>query len=366
MKMRLHEALGVPQGIINSARRFYNDILPQLEKNIDPSDETGEYTMEIIPESPYEIGEFPAVNIELTLEIEPIQSLDSFDVIRMATKASSELDYQKPYRARFVPKVTNPKFTIVIASPENWTKKEFIDFYKNNRTDFITSIAHEFKHIYDVAKGKYEKLKDRSEYTSFGEISNFGIKPLDQFNHDSYYTTTIESLVRPTEMMSYLKENEISKKDFIDFLQTNTLYNNLTRLQNFSLQDMIEDIKTNYMPKVDEVLEILEDDLSESGIQWRELSAMEKIKLIFKIYYTTLKNLDGQSFKNMMTTNSLESFIGFLGEKKPVWERHINEITKYEKTPLKYFEKQAERMRKVATQLKRKIHKLYSLLPEKE
>ena len=58
-----------------------------------------------------------------------------------------------------------------------------------------------------------------------------------------YFITTIENLVRPSEIYSQMKEGNISREDFLEFISSNTTYQTLKKINNFSVNDMISTLK---------------------------------------------------------------------------------------------------------------------------
>jgi hypothetical protein len=115
-------------------------------------------------------------------------------------------------------------------------------------------------------------------YTSVG----FGLEPIDKFIFNLYYTTVIESLVRPTEVMSLLKQNKVKRKNFIDFLLNNETYNTLKKIHNFSLDELIMELSQE-IPAINEVLK----KLREKG---RYSTDEEKIDRILYLTYINLGN----------------------------------------------------------------------------
>ena len=176
----------------------------------------------------------------------------------------------------------NLEMSINIATPDTITFSELYQFIKVKDKDIISSFAHELKHSYDSVKKPSESIRDRSKYVSYTSVG-FGLKPIDEFIFNLYYTTVIESLVRPTEVMSLLKQNKVKRKNVIDFLLNNETYNTLKKIHNFSLDELLMELSQE-MPTINSIL----NHLNEQG---RYNTDEEKIDRILYLTYINLTNL---------------------------------------------------------------------------
>jgi hypothetical protein len=63
MKTLLQEKLGVPENIIQSSRRYYEDLKNELEKEVKGSNREEQYYFFIKPDEPYKIGEIGRAHV---------------------------------------------------------------------------------------------------------------------------------------------------------------------------------------------------------------------------------------------------------------------------------------------------------------
>jgi hypothetical protein len=235
----------------------------------------------------------------------------------------------------------------------------FYDFYKylkDNDKVIIASLSHELKHSYDLVKKPSGSIRDRSKYSAYTSLG-FGIKPIDEFIFYLYYTTVIESLVRPTEVMSLLKQNKVKRKNFIDFLLNDDTYTTLKKINNFSLDEFKMKLSQE-IPNINKVLK----KLKELG---KYNTNEEKIDRILYLTYVNLGNNMGNAFLSGLINNPIESRFGFMDERKPVMMNNfIKEITKFNDNPNDFFEYEEKRFKFVSSKMMKKLSKLYAMLPE--
>ena len=81
----------------------------------------------------------------------------------------------------------------------------------NDKARIVSSFAHELKHEYDEYKQKHINIDTRLDYMSARDAMGT-IEPIGEFAFMLYYTSIIESLVRPTEIAAELGVLGITKK----------------------------------------------------------------------------------------------------------------------------------------------------------
>ena len=80
----------------------------------------------------------------------------------------------------------------------------------NEKNEHLASIAHEIKHKYDKQSKRIDLIGRDVKYTANQSISTFAIPVIDQkFFRYLYYISIAENLVRPTEVASKLKSENI-------------------------------------------------------------------------------------------------------------------------------------------------------------
>ena len=356
MKNQIFEALGVPENIIPSARLFYDDLMISIKNELENSE--GEQDFSVVPSQDLKIGEYDVEEISVKITVIETDEVQEPEFISMGVGSTTKKGEKYPYKGKIITDITNPEFNMTIVVPEQWNVDEVLSYVKNNRAEIVSSISHEFKHLFDDQKRKWEIFKDRSRYHSGRDIIRFDIPKLDKFGYLIYFTHMIESLVRPTEMLAMLEENKISKRGFINFLKNNRVYKLLKESNEFSVEDLRSTMMEKHMDRVNEILDTL-------MIQGREqMSDQEKVDEVLNIFYINLVNTDLGVFRQLITSNFLENLFGFDENKQKVYDKHANYLRRFEKNPIDYFRFEERYMKMLSENIIKKIHKLYSLLPE--
>jgi hypothetical protein len=73
-----------------------------------------------------------------------------------------------------------------------------------------------------------------------------------------------------------------------------------------------------------------------------------------------------EQYKNLLTTDFNEMFIGFSGDKRKLYNDFINETQRFKNNPLKFFEYQEKKIRNVSNYMLKKLSKLYALIEDKK
>ena len=356
MKNQIFEALGVPENIIPSARLFYDDLFMLIKNELEKSE--GEQEFSVVPSKDLKIGEYDVEEILVKITVIETDEVQEPDVISMGVGSTSKKGEEYHHKSEITTDISNPEFTMTVAVPEQWSVDEVLSHVKNNRAEVVSSISHEFKHLFDDQKRKWEIFRDRSRYHSGRDIIRFDIPKLDRFGYLIYFTHMIESLVRPTEMLAMLEENKISKRGFINFLKNNRVYKLLKESNEFSVEDLRSTMMEKNMDRVNEILDTL-------MIQGRkQMSDQEKVDEVLNIFYINLVNTDLGVFRQLITSNFLENLFGFNENKQKVYDKHANYLRRFEKNPIDYFRFEEKYMKMLSENIIKKIHKLYALLPE--
>jgi hypothetical protein len=176
---------------------------------------------------------------------------------------------------------------------------------------------------------------------------------LNDFLFYSYFIHSIENVVRPTEVASELKSDNISKKDFLKFLINSETYKNLKNAQNFTYEGLKESLY-QYIPNI-------KQQMDEEDFDYEGMSDNEIIDLILKIFLINLSNWKGDEMYKRLISNPLEMILGFKGEKDKFFRRFIGYIQKFGDNYEKFFKTEEKRFHFVATKMIKKISKLYDM-----
>jgi hypothetical protein len=233
-------------------------------------------------------------------------------------------------------------------------------------------IAHELMHLYDSYKSKYNTIKSRSEYQSYQEVKFPGV--ISNFLHMLYYMTSIEMAVRPAEVYTDLVDNNITRKEFKQFMDSNKVMAMVKKARDFSLDEFRE--------KIDADLELVNllDNLVADGYE-----RVSNDGISYDILYILLNNLFSEQaqvsndlYKMYVRGNVVDfinSFFKFLNkgtddeqarEKKAdeSFKKFVKSLMKYKDNPIKYFEELEKYLNFVGDKMYRKLNKLYGMLNE--
>jgi hypothetical protein len=347
----IKEALGVPDNIYETSVDVYNEILKQLDQPPHIKHDDDEVKLYFMIEKGLRISDFllPRILIEFTIHVD--EDYEEFELVSMNVQSETERPTEDNPSKLKKTEVEDLIMNSVFVGPETFVLEDFKKFIISIKSEFITSISHELKHAYDHTKGEYESVEYRAGYNAIAG-KKFNINCVDLFFHDLYYVMASENLVRPTEIATAIKENKISQKDFLKFLNNNTTYQNLKRISQFTLEGF-KDCLRKETKSVDKFFYHVGGG--------EGLSEEEKVNKIIELVYINLVNWKVEAFKEILTSEFIEEILGFRGQKKKTFQKFINKISRFEKNPEDFFRYEEKNFRDVADKMIRKISKLHAI-----
>ena len=348
----IKESLGVPDNIYEISVEVYDEILNQLDKqtrNIKYDD--GEVKLYFLIEKGLRISDFLLPRIIIEFKIHVDKDYNEFELISMNVQSETERPTEDNPTKMKKTEVEDLIMSSTFVGPEIFVPEEFKKFFISNKSEFISSVSHELKHSYDHTKGEYESVEYRAGYNAIAG-KKFNIKCVDLFFHDLYFVMASENLVRPTEIASAIKENKISQKDFLKFLNNNTTYVNLKRISQFTLEGF-KDCLRKEMKSVDKFFYHVGGG--------EGLSEEEKVDKIIELVYINLVNWKIEAFKEILTSAFIEEILGFRGQKKKTLDNFVRKTIRFEKNPEDFFRYEEKNFRYIADKMIRKISKLHSI-----
>ena len=350
IKRPLVERLGVPEGILDIAEEIYPKILLSIGDND---------TVKMLENSSmYVNGDFNIndFNFNRILFNYNIVEDDDLEIIGMSQSTNSKLTDK--YKLKTVPTDGIVELKIIISGPKSIKGLNIKELFEENKKTVISSLSHELKHAYDDYKDSLGDVQLRSNYDVYTK-ERFGIKPMDSFLNRLYFTSSIESLVRPTEVASLLKMGDITKKEFYDFIKNDRTYKLLTELSKFNIEDWRNEIK-EYIPEIIKFFESLE--VEGVGV----LDEEEIVDEFLRVCYVIIKNWKAKQTYNIFLNREIEHLIGFMPEKEQMFRKHLNKINRFGDDYKKYYEYEAKTIRYVADNLRKKIAKLFDMAKDKK
>ena len=369
----IKEAVGVPEGILNAAEQLYEIVSEEL-KSIDYIDNEYEFD---ITDKELQISDIIINHITLIVEVHEGEDYDGKPIIA-SMGVSNEFHFDNAILMQISPATKTLNLHINFVTSEEWKLEELLESFQEDETNTVSVMAHELKHKYDRTKKTKGFVGDTADYQTYasGKL-NFGIPIINKFMRYSYFIQMAENLVRPTEISSRMLKKGITKEQFYEFITNDVAYKELLEIRNFSFDYLIENLY-NEIDKVDRLLEY-------SGVDSDDLSDMDdetKIKEVLKLVYINLVNTKVDTFDNFFYSHSermaqmFDELMAFKlfgskikppsEEKEKVRRKFINHVVKYQNKEMDFFKDECERFNYVATNLIKKISKIYSLIPDEK
>jgi hypothetical protein len=362
------EALGVPDSILDAAEMLY-EIVENDIKSIDSIEDEYEFDGEI----ELKLGDKKIITIdsyELKVEIEKVEGHGDgvIDIISMGM--SGGFSFNRDVYMKETEPSTTLELTITFAVGENWEPSGLIQKMEKDKDEQIASLAHEIKHKYDKQSKKFGLMGPDAIYQATQKRGNFGIPPLDRvFFRYLYYIHGIENLVRPVEVASSMRSKNITKSQFLNFLENNRVFKQLVEIKNFTFDDFINQLNENE-DRLDALIDHIGEDPSEMTLD-------EKINRVLEVAYIDLVNNRMEIFVQMtnhhmddmlkfggqlgLLPNHLEKDVKKLEKTDEVRSKFLSYVMKYEKNPTKFFEDEIENFQYIANKMIKKISKLYAM-----
>lgn len=348
IKKYLNEAVGVPPEIEKSANKLFYDITNEFDNN----NFQDEYHFDN-SNGKYNFSDFNFDGIDFNINLQPY---DGDDLLfagfgfgdksmvnrkgRLENEGSGDLHLQATIA---VPQSLN-----------NIDTEDIANLFRNDAPRIISILSHELKHAYDSFKKPEKGLKDFVKYQTYSNFRS-GHKPIDELMFNLYYIHAIESIVRPSEIYSLLKENKISRKDFLDFLTSTETYQNLLKIRNFTYQGLRNQLK-EMEPTI---REIVSNYLSGKAPEDTDKLIDEFLGAV----YSTMSRNTHEIAKRFLVSNMAEAFLGLPQYKQEILDDIEKDIMKYAENPLKFYEYVEKMFKFESMKAIKKLSKLYSLIP---
>jgi hypothetical protein len=248
---------------------------------------------------------------------------------------------------------------------DEWEPEDLYWVYVKGKDKHLPAIAHELKHKYDKQVKELDLIGRDAEYQTTQRYGNFGIPAIDhKFMRYLYYAHMTENLVRPVEIASEMRLNNVTKSQFYKFLTNNRVYQELQEIKNFTFEDFVRMIGES-MGRVDALLDHFGDDTS-------NMTDDEKIKRVLELVYINLVNNKMEIFMDMTTNrreeleNQLRQMMGqpvdpMKGDIGDVRKKFFNYITKFRDKPIEFFKSEIENLNYTANKILKRISKLYAM-----
>lgn len=341
------EKLGIPDNIIYSAKKLWDETLLEVDYQFDDlvKEEEIYYLVKDI-----EISDKKINNVYLNFNLNKTNNVEhpTFSGMSVLTEVESRTIKRVKYK-----KTDDVRIIINIYFNEKNDKSDVINLLFKDKIKFISSFAHELKHHYDYYKKKVGSAKDFIDYIQMDEF-NMGIHALNKFFYYLYYSHSVENLVRTTEVGTYVKIGDVKKKEFFEFLKSNDVYKNLDNMSKYNKELLYKELYDN-MDQIIDFLNILEIKVGTDE---------ENIETVLKISLDHIFNKKIEALKTHLSEVD-DMLIYFNKNSVDDFFEHFHKIyLKYENKPIKFFEYQIKMINFIGNKYKRKVIKLYDIIEE--
>lgn len=363
----INEKLGVPDNIINSAKELYNVLLDFLletynKKSDDFKTVVGNSNTNVLTLNKeflvdLRIADIRIKKINFSQDIHLSNEYD-MNIVSLSVNVphKSEKDFHI-IRDKSIEEF-NLKFSIVCGYDK--TIMDIHQHFLKEKSNIISILSHELKHVYDKIKMGREFFVDIIEYGAFLESSNTKYKELNNFFYYLYLVSKAENLVRPTEVAALIEDSGITKKEFKEFIQNTDLYSQILKVKNWKYEDMkkklLEQIRDKGLPKGETPESVLENILKETYFIFigNNIDAAEDIIGLNTEIGGLLKLLGIKGGKRNPTDSEKEFMNNFL-KKRILFE-----------SPDDFFKFWEKKLNFTADKVIKKISKLYDMCKENE
>jgi hypothetical protein len=350
IKKVLKEAVGVPDNIVETAEQIYQQIVDKIKD----TDITYEENLYFNLTGNYQISDYKFKKIDLVVELVKTDKVDRATIVGMSFVFKAYLD-NLTLKQVHQPTKNEIKLSITIGVPEEDDFFSIQELFKGKKQIIITSLSHELMHAYEMYKKKISSPQSRASYEAYKNV-RFGIEPIDKFLHNLYFIHSIENVVRPTEIAADLKQENIDRSKFLEFLKNNRVYSILKKINNFTYEGFKEELL--------EHADTIRLRLDQSGLDDIPEDDKELVEKILDLLMVNIINAKASAFRDELTTDFIEQLFGFNSRKEEVFNNYLKKIQKYDNYN-DFFKNEEKMFKTISGRLMKKIHKLYSLLKDK-
>jgi len=349
MKKKLKEAVGVPTGIYDSAKKLYELISESINVLDDSHIEDEKNELDFEYDTNFQIADYVINNVNLTLEIIKTKKVNRISLLGMSFASKTRTE-----DAKLIPIIEDGKIDLKITyviTPKT-DVQQLKDYFKNDRVEFITSLSHELKHSYDHFKTPVQSIYGTSKYITPRDVST-GVAPVNRFIYLLYYSHAAENLVRPSELYVRMEEHNVSAKEFYDFVTSSEMWEILNELSRWDY----DDFKKELIPFSSQIKKFVQAINEKPFKENNDKLIDEFLKLVCIGIMNTMMG----TANDLLVKTMIEQFLGLSGEKEELFNKIRKIASKFINNPNKFYKHEEEYFHKISYILKKKIGKLYSL-----
>ena len=355
----INEAVGVPNNITNVGEKLYNKLIDKLDK---------------LSSSGYDMNDLENETITIGIDdkINDVQ-IDSVDVsFKFIThEEMTPVAYQNRVKARLSSDELSMEYkefeneidlNLVFTITPETTIEDLKNYFVKEKSDTMSSFTHELKHTYDQVKRAKANLKTKAEYEVISE-RGFGVYPIDKVIRNLYFISSIENLVRPSEIYSRIQSSNITKKEFYDFFMNDTIIQKLIEIRDYNFELFIDDLRKN--------IEDCEQFLRRVGEYEDGMSEDDVIEKTLNLAYINLTNWKTDALQEYLQIGGIQDLMDEIMFGRDRKQEKINflvgyqeSLTRYKDDPIEFYKDEINESSSVAGRMFKKLSKLFSLVKE--
>jgi len=348
----MEEALGVPEGILESGEEIYDLIIKELEDFTGNLEELNNDGFEIEHKSKVKDHYFYRIKVNFDIEEHP--QAKNVDMVGMSSSNDAELDDRFVLQSRRDPDEIIIGFKFYIEPGKGIP--EILEYLKKYRKEDIPSLTHEIKHAFRDVVQKGDSPRSRSEYVGIQRTrDNFDFsRLLSNFLFNSYFIHAAENVVRPTEMAADMRINNVSRKEFLNFFLNSEMIKRLKEIRDFDYQDFKEKLKETEIDQIKEMFDAIDIDYDGDSDE-------EIVDKFLKTFMINLINSKNEVMNKILTTDIIEQMFGLSGDKDKFFRKYVAYTTKFGYDYDAFFENEQKYFHRVANEMIKKLAKLYAM-----
>lgn len=362
----LTERIGVPDNILESSEIIYDELVSLINNHHSVIEGDDIISTTIHPR--ILIGDLTIHTIELSAKFKEHGELKEDIVYYLAQVGSTSK--ASNFNIKQGDDGSKIRINFYFAIKNDMDPSDVTQFLVNKKTTFVPILSHELHHAYFNKKTPHIKGRRKTEYDAMQEMDVRGVKPINMFFYLLYYTHFIENAVRPSEMLSSIKQNNITKSQFKKFLLDSNMFKTLKMARDYSY-DGLKKLLSNHIKQIDT---FFLDEIKDVSLL--QLSDANKIEQFLKFIHIGFLNQRINNYKEFLTKaikNPLviENPLVILSDDwEELSERLNDEFKSYKKELSRYrdydeFYKDAiKNLNYVGDKMIRRIAKLYDMVDD--
>jgi len=381
IKRILREAVGVPEGIHDSAETFMSELIANLGNLNESHDDFFETTLTF--ENPLRINDLTLEKLDVAIRLHRQDfQVDEVELmgagVPAQTKGKPDLTKKNPVIGQTLDK-DNLFIYLDFAIDDEMSIEEVEQWFlnKQNSKKLISTIAHELKHLYDAFKQEYKSVKSMVDYNVLNKTARNEVgglcQPVQEKFFLMYFLSNIETLVRPTEVYSHMMTNNITKEGFLEELKTTQIYENILKGINYKTEVLENELMEDF-DCVDNILKV-------NNFPFMNYDKEEKIEAYMGVIPDVVLSTSAESFVGYIMSFDKGSLMGAFGElaklfglnipedpkdmalKQKRMDEYLQKIKTRAENPEKFYDFLEKSINFNANKALKKISKVYSLLP---